>query len=587
MNRIHVGREVSTGKAFYVPRKSFDTHWHMIGGTGKGKTTMIFTLLLQLLLCSFLPACFIIIDPLGAFSNHLLMWMASPYCTDLVRHRLIYFEASRENVVLSINPLLYDTQANGHFKIARATELILRAWESQNIEAMPRLARWVFNCFWAAAQLGLTISDCVHFLMPGSPLHAPLIACLPEQLRYEWNEITQGRNTTEISRILESARNRLKPFFENEILRRMFGGTRNLLDMYCFMREARILLVNLAPMNRLSSQAAAAIGGLIINEVLAVVRSLAGKTVLPTFLLLDEFQNFVGPDLAEAIPEVRQLGMKLILSHQSLSQLKRGDCDLTSLIFTAQSRAVFGLHGEDADTLAHEFASLGYDPERIKQEILASKQRQVGHRIVELENRSESHSTTESRGSTESGGQNNGESIQHETPYAMPEGFTTSSGRSSSSSVKSDSSTGTSRSYGRSQTLVPIVEDFSEVSSRTFVQFDEQRTLWGQKIRRRKTGTALLQVVDDPHIHEVAVKRSAPGFLGFDLPTIHKCFPKIIEATERLIERNFENGPFCTPAEIEVETERRLARVLNQRIAIPGQPSPAAEMPNDQANPFA
>ena len=162
----------------------------------------------------------------------------------------------------------------------------------------------------------------MHFLTPSSPFHHTLGACLPEQLQYEWKEISEGRNS-EITRILESAKNRLKPYFENDILRRMFSGTRNRLDILKFMKEGEILLVNLAPQNRLSPQVSDAIGGLIINEVLATARSLPGSERYPTYLWLDEFQKFVGPDLEEAIPDVRQLGLKLILAHQESAGINR------------------------------------------------------------------------------------------------------------------------------------------------------------------------------------------------------------------------------------------------------------------------
>ena len=76
--------------------------------------------------------------------------------------------------------MLYDNLRHGSTRVSRATDIILRAWESVNIEAMPRLARWTFNAFWAAAQLKLTIADCVHFLMPGSPYHTRRLKMLPE-----------------------------------------------------------------------------------------------------------------------------------------------------------------------------------------------------------------------------------------------------------------------------------------------------------------------------------------------------------------------------------------------------------------------
>src|SRR5207253_10977182 len=124
-----------------------------------------------------------------------------------------------------------------------------------------------------------------------------------------------------------------------------------------------------APQNRLPTQLADAIGALILNEVIATARSLPGHVRYPTYLLLDEFQNFVGPDIESALPEVRQLGLRLILSHQSLSQLERGDYDLTAMIFQAQSRMIFGVQGEDADLLGRELGALSFDPMRVKDEI--------------------------------------------------------------------------------------------------------------------------------------------------------------------------------------------------------------------------
>ena len=45
---IYLGTNAETGKRFYVPPDSFETHWHIIGATGKGKTTAIEAILHQL-----------------------------------------------------------------------------------------------------------------------------------------------------------------------------------------------------------------------------------------------------------------------------------------------------------------------------------------------------------------------------------------------------------------------------------------------------------------------------------------------------------------------------------------------------------
>ena len=205
-------------------------------------------------------------------------------------------------------------------------------WESVNIEAMPRLARWTFNAFYAAAQLGLTIADCVHFLMPGSPYHEQLLHVLPERLRYEWEELVHARSG-EAMRILESSRNRLKPYFESDVLRRMFGATKSRLDVERLMREKKIVILNLAPGNRLSTQLSNAIGALILNEdarhrsITPAWHSLSDVSCagrVPEFRWAGHRKHFArGPSTGAPTPAV----------HQGFSQLKRGDYDLTAIVF--------------------------------------------------------------------------------------------------------------------------------------------------------------------------------------------------------------------------------------------------------------
>ena len=36
---VFLGHDKKTRQRVYLPKSSFETHWHLIGGTGKGKTT--------------------------------------------------------------------------------------------------------------------------------------------------------------------------------------------------------------------------------------------------------------------------------------------------------------------------------------------------------------------------------------------------------------------------------------------------------------------------------------------------------------------------------------------------------------------
>jgi hypothetical protein len=289
---------------------------------------------------------------------------------------------------------------------------------------------------------------------------------------------------------------------------------------------------------------------------------------LPIVCILDEFQNFIGPDFEYAIPEVRQKGVRLVCAHQSYSQLVRGDTDLRGIIPQLQNRLVFGMHGEDADIAAHEQAALTFDPNRVKDELYSTKQRLVRHNVMELQSWSQSDGKSESGSSTSGSSSNEGRSRREDEHTAQREdSITRSTGASFSSSVQNGYSNSTTSTRVRSQTLVPVYEEYQELSSRSYVSFQEQEALWAQKIRQLPIGHALLKVADWPVPREVRIQRSAPGFLNYDMATIHRRFPRAVEDTHRLIEENFARGPFCTPEEIERESVER----LNGHIVIPVQ----------------
>lgn len=581
MRSILLGHEKDSGDPIRIPKSAFSTHFHLIGGTGKGKTTAIHTILRQLARDPSDPSCMIVIDRLGNLSEEMLLWMASPdFCTDDVRDRLVYIQPSREDVVMPFNPLLYETEGNGYYQVERATEIILRAWESTNIEAMPRLARWVFNAFWGAAQLGLTISDCVHFLMPGSPYHTQLLRILPPELQIEWKEIYAARSG-EAQRILDSSRNRLRPYFTSSILKRMFGSAHNALDIERFMREKKIVIVNLAPHGRLGGVLANTIGSLILNEVIATARNFAGRFErYPTYLFLDEFQNFVGPDLESALPEVRQLGLKLFLSHQSFSQLERGDYDFTSMIFQAQSRLIFGVQGEDADILAHEVAALTFDPRRIKDEIYSRKQLITGHKKLNLSSWAEGSAAAEQWGRTYGKSWGSGQS---ETRHPInPSTHTDSTSQGSNEGNSQGGSHSHNSSHGGHEIMNPEYETFSELSSRSYESFDEQKAIWARDVRHLKTGQALLRLVDDPTIYNVLVKRSAPGYLRHDLAGIRQHFPELFDRMEEMIAKNFESDLFTSAEVIDAETEKRLTNLVN-----PSQDIDSTVVEEKPQDPFA
>lgn len=526
----------------------FQTHFHLIGATGSGKTNAVQTMLRPLMKEPRNKCALFVIDPMGGLSRDLLLWISSPHCPEHVRKRLLYIEPANEDVVLPFNPLTFTSEARRYYQVARSVDLILRAWSAQNVGEQPRLMQWAYRAMCSMAVMNFPISMSRYLLHPGGEEHHALLQKLPEAVRWHWQEILNAKGPA-TTQILESTRNRFDPFFESVVLRRMFGVVDGRLDVERCIRERRIVIVNVAKHGVIPVKLGSTLGSLILNEILETASNMAGRygrqSVDPTYVLLDEFQRFAdSPDVEDALPTVRQLGLRLILAHQSFSQLDRGDVDLTQMIWQARSRLMFANSSDDADIIANELAIQTFDPHEIKHQLFSRKQRVTGYRREWLESESVSHSHSEGQSSQDAvgystmGGDTREESGQLVSRREM-------SGNSRNSGSGSSQASGRSSSQSRSESLVPIHEEFDEESSRTFRSFDEHRLEWMRKIRQLQTGEAFGKFVGDRKLHHLQIHHSQTQETK-----------RRTERLEQLLARNFEQDFFISAAEADRLAER-------------------------------
>ncbi len=557
---IKIGTDLETNLAYHLDPELLRTHLHAIGATGSGKTTLILSIV-KSLLSNPRPKCALfLIDPVGNLSQNLLTWAADPKtCPNHLRKRLVYMEPANEKWVLPFNPLhRHQSESEEHlyFQAGRSMEIVLRGWASQSADQMPRLKYWTFACFFALAAMGLPIAASRWLLRPGTPEHAALLTRLPNSLRAMWAEILTARGS-EALRQLESTRSRLALFADCGILRRMFGVTENRFDVSKFIEGRKVVIVNLGSSDTLDPQIARTIGGFVVNEVIQTAMSMTPKQVDPTFLILDEFQHFVGPDLFNALPLVRQLGLRLILAHQSFSQLIRGDIDLTSIIWQAQSRLMFKNAAEDASIIAEELAKMNHDPYLLKVERHTPRQIIVGHRRETIHSTSmtQTDSTAKDAGTSRTSGENAGTSrAPGETQFTRSAGGQSSS--SQSESKKTAHSNGQSQTVG--EVLVPIYKEFDDVS-KTFFNFEEQRLAWERRVRELPTGFAFGKFKDDPKLYHLKIEEQKTDET-----------PELRQRKQELLAKNFESEFFVSKEAIEREEERlRLALLSQSAIVIP------------------
>jgi len=129
---------------------------------------------------------------------------------------------------------------------------------------------------------------------------------------------TKGR---ERQTLTESSINALALFLNSEKTRRFVSATKGNLDFNAIINDGRYLFVNIPPSVG-SENTQNALASLIVNRVQTIVmkrdKNLKKK---PVILLMDEFHRMMGKEWANATSVVRNLGLRLILSHQNESQL--------------------------------------------------------------------------------------------------------------------------------------------------------------------------------------------------------------------------------------------------------------------------
>lgn len=544
-------------------------HLHIVGATGAGKTVSIHALLRPLLMEPRKKCCLFVIDPMGNLSFDLLRWIASKNCPEHVRRRLVYIEPANEDVVTPFNPLTFTSEANFYYQVARAVDLVLRAWAAQDLGEQPRLMQWSYKAMCACAAMGFPLSMSRYLLHPGTQEHKAILERIPDEIRHHWEQILTAKGG-EPTRILESVRNRFDPFYNSSILRRMFGSRTSRFDVEQFIRERRIVILNLAKLRRVPTKLGSTIGSLAVNEIFETAYNMStlygAQSVEPTYVLMDEFQRFVSPDIEDALPTVRQMGLRLILAHQSFAQLERGEIDLSNMIWQARNRWMFANSGEDADIIAEEIAKLTFDRMAVKDRRTTIRQLIRDYRIEWLESESVTNTHADSVIDQRSVGYNRGDSQSRGSDRSV-RSTGESSGRNEGHVTGGTRADSEAVSRGRSQHLVPIHETFEEESNVTYLSFDEHRLDWMRTIRELKTGICFGKFVDHDHLYKIHVDHKPI-----------RITQRLEARLKELLQRNYEQEFFISREEAD-----RLAE--QDRIELLQPPRIELHTPADQPVP--
>ncbi len=202
---------------------------------------------------------------------------------------------------------------------------------------------------------GGTIADLKNFLLDAETRNEFLKTVRDPDVVFYWKKgFPQLGGTRSVGPVVT----RLEKFLSRKPVKRMVSQRVNKLDFADILDSGKIFIAKL-PQGQIGAENAYLLGTLLVSKFqqMAMARQrLREEDRRPFFLYVDEAANFLTPSMAEILTGARKFRLGLILSHQSLSQLKAEPEVAGALDSSACTRIVFRVGDHDARSLADGFS---------------------------------------------------------------------------------------------------------------------------------------------------------------------------------------------------------------------------------------
>lgn len=338
---VHAGRSTPV----YLSPEQRVRHVHILGGSGTGKSTLLFNLIQGMIGAG---------EGLAVFDPH----------GDLIDRVLENIPEERASDVIVLNPA--DTDAPVAFNVLSAhSDQEKNLLASDLVSVFQRLSTsWgdqmgsvLQNAILAflESSRGGTLADLRLFLVDARFREDFLQTVRDPDHVFYWRrvfpQLPGGRS-------LGSVLTRLETFLTPKPIRALVSQPVNRLDFTRLMDSGAIVLARLSQ-GELGRENAHLLGSLLMAKFQQAAMSrqtqAEGSRRLFT-LVVDEFHHFITPSLAEMLTGVRKYRVSLVLAHQDLRQLER-DREVGGAVLSGSgTRIVFRVGDDDARKLSEGFA---------------------------------------------------------------------------------------------------------------------------------------------------------------------------------------------------------------------------------------
>ena len=385
------------GKRLRLREEQRFLHMHVLGLSGKGKTSFLSSLIRQDIVNN-QGVC--VIDPHGSLYDDLIAFCAQ---YRLHRRRKIRVVDPHSPWCMSINPLWVP---DGHH-VSGTVDANMRAmsavWDDEDFFKTPRLQRILQWVCYVLATSGFTLCEAIHLLRSRNAILRDYLIALSDQrasdpiahqsfsmVGQELSSLRPGNFWEQV----ESSFNRLFAFLATPVVNTIIGQRDRVLDIQGTMDRGDVLLVNLKRADHLgfSRDRARLIGNLLVNALFNAALARRAEASRPFYLYIDEAYDYLSKDIESILDQTRKFGLHVVLSHQRIGQLRdKGEAIESGVMEGAQTKVIFGLGRKDAVEMGYDLFAEQFDLEKPKERMI--RPTAVGQELITLR----SHSSTRGR----------------------------------------------------------------------------------------------------------------------------------------------------------------------------------------------
>mgnify|MGYP000031962847 CR=1 FL=1 len=375
----------------YFPLSSLKRHTYILGRSGSGKSELMKWLFFQLQKTSQdkRNKSLVLLEPHGDLAKQILQFSLND---GIGKNRVVYLDPFLRETAKQIlgedilgadytfvlNP--FDLQTNDNREINYMTQELSSAFfEILKSEATTQMEAVIQACIDTLLRMPTaSIADLKRFM--DDKTNRDLVAQGVKNPNIERRNLMHRFDDTKLNSTKSGIYYRLQSLIDDMELRRLLVG-KSTVNLEKEMNSGKVIILNLSK-GLMGKSSAPALGKLFIALIQGVARKrqlIDVKYRKPTFLFIDEMQNYVTDTIEEIMAESRKYGLHLVLANQLLGQnmeskLKRiilsntaikiaGDNEEESLKLMAKQMG--GLKTQDFDKLP-KYSFYVYDNTRKK-----------------------------------------------------------------------------------------------------------------------------------------------------------------------------------------------------------------------------